>query len=147
MGSDVAFEGGCLCGAVRYRATGAPVRAVICHCSMCRRHSGAPALAFVHFPLDSFNWVKGEPTRYRSSTYAQRGFCSKCGSTLTMHEEILGDRVQVAVGSLDEPQRVRPDDHVWTQDQLSWFEINDQLPRFRQNSSAVPTRALKDEET
>lgn len=146
MRSDVAFEGGCLCGAVRYRATGAPVRVVICHCSMCRRHSGAPALAFVHFPVDSFGWVKGEPTRYRSSRYAERGFCSKCGSTLTMHEEILGDRVQVTVGSLDEPQRVQPDDHVWTQDQVPWFEIQDQLPRFRQNSPAAPFKALNDDE-
>jgi hypothetical protein len=141
----VLFEGGCLCGAVRYRATTEPVRAVICHCSMCRKHSGAPALAFVHFPVESFAWVKGEPTRYRSSTYAERGFCSICGSTLSMHEQVLADRVQVTVGSLDQPQRVQPDDHVWTQDQLPWFEIDDQLPRFRQSSSAVPTDAVDDD--
>jgi len=113
---------------------------------MCRRHSGAPALAFVHFPADSFTWVKGQPQRYRSSKYAERGFCSTCGSTLTMHEEVLGDRVQVALGSLDEPQRVRPDDHVWTQDRLPWFEIKDQLPRHRQSSSAVPSKAGDDQE-
>ena len=101
-------------------------------------------LAFVHFPIDAFEWVQGEPTRYRSSKYAERGFCSICGSTLTMHEEVLGDRVQVAVGSLDEPQRVHPDDHVWTQDQLPWFEIKDQLHRFRQSSSAVPSSAVDD---
>ena len=142
----VTFEGGCLCGAVRYRATAAPLRAVICHCSMCRKHSGAPALAFVHFHIDSFKWVKGNPTRYRSSKYAERGFCSICGSTLTMHEEVLRDRIQVALGSLDEPQRVHPDDHVWTQDQLPWFEIKDALRRFRQSSSAVPTRAVDDHE-
>ena len=64
-----------------------------------------------------------------------------------MHEEILSDRVLVAVGSLDEPPRVYPDDHLWTQDQIPWFEIKDQLPRFRQNSSAVPTRALDSDET
>jgi hypothetical protein len=104
-------------------------------------------LAFVHFPIGSFTWVRGEPTRYRSSTYAERGFCSRCGSTLTMHEEILSDRVLVAVGSLDEPQRVRPDDHVWTQDQVSWFDIKDDLPRFQRSSSAVPTKALNSDET
>jgi hypothetical protein len=147
MKEGVTFEGGCLCGAVRYRATRAPIRGVICHCSMCRRHSGAPALAFVHFTVDSFRWLKGQPTRYRSSQFAERGFCSNCGSTLTMHEEVLGERVQVTVGSLDEPERVRPDDHVWTEQQLPWFEISDQLPRFRQSSSAVPTRALDGDET
>jgi hypothetical protein len=142
MVDTVTFAGGCLCGVVRYRATAAPIRVVICHCSMCRKHSGAPVLAFVHFPIDSFTWIKGQPTRYRSSRYAERGFCSKCGSILTMHEEVLGDRVQVTLGSLDEPQRVRPNDHVWTQDQLPWFEIKDQLRRFPQNSSAVPTKAV-----
>jgi len=64
-----------------------------------------------------------------------------------MHEEILSDRVLVTVGSLDEAQRVRPDDHVWTKDQLPWFHINDQLPRFQRNSSAVPTKALDNDQT
>lgn len=142
MSSAIEFQGGCLCGAVRYRATAAPVRGVICHCTMCRKHSGAPALAFVHFPIGAFTWVKGEPTRYRSSSYAERGFCPVCGSTLTIHEEVLSDRMIVVVGSLDEPHRVRPDDHVWTQDQLSWFQIDDPLPRFPRNSSAVASKAL-----
>ncbi len=112
---------------------------------MCRRHSGAPVLAFFHFPLASFSWVSGEPVRYRSSKYAERGFCPRCGSTLTMHEEVLQDCVQVTVGSLDAPERVRPDDHVWTQEQLPWFEIADELPRFQRESPAVPTRALDDD--
>ena len=135
------FEGGCLCGAIRYRATSAPVRGVICHCSMCRRHSGAPVLAFVHFRCQDFMWVRGEPARYRSSTFAERGFCPRCGSTLSMHEEVLADRVQVAVGSLDQPERVSIVDHVWTQERIPWFQINDALPRFPTRSSAVPTRA------
>ena len=138
--SDGAFEGGCLCGAVRYRATAAPVRGVICHCVMCRKHSGASALSFVHFPVKAFEWTRGEPTRYQSSAFAQRGFCSNCGSTLSMHEEVLADRMLIAVGSLDEPGRVRIDDHVWTKDQIPWFKIADDLPRFQTNSSAVATR-------
>ena len=135
------FEGGCLCGSIRYRSTTAPVRGVICHCAMCRRHSGAPALAFVHFPARSFTWLNGEPALYRSSKSAERGFCSKCGSTLSMHEQVLAERVQIAVGSLDEPDRVRIDDHVWTEDSISWFEISDELPRFARSSNAVPTQA------
>ncbi len=136
------FEGGCLCGAVRYRATAAPVRGVICHCPMCRRHSGAPALSFVHFPAGEFSWVRGQPKLYQSSEFAQRGFCATCGSTLSMHEEVLADRMLIAVGSLDEPNRVHIDDHVWTKDQISWFRIDDDLPRFKTSSSRVPTRAV-----
>jgi hypothetical protein len=140
-----AFEGGCLCGAIRYRAASPPIRGVLCHCSMCRRHSGAPVLAFVHFRAADFAWIRGTPARYRSSAFAERGFCAVCGSTLSMHESVLADRVQIAVGSLDQPQRVNIDDHVWTQDQLAWFRVDDRLPRFPASSAAVPSKAAADE--
>ena len=135
------FTGGCLCGAIRYEASAAPVRGVICHCSMCRKHSGAPALAFVNFPCDAFRWLGLEPQKFRSSRYAERGFCPICGSTVSMHEEIIADRVQVTVGSLDAPNRVRIDDHVWTKEQVEWFNIADEMPRFAASSTAVATRA------
>jgi hypothetical protein len=139
--ADGNYEGGCLCGAVRYRATAAPLRGVICHCATCRKHSGAPALAFVHFPADAFEWLAAPPQWYRSSPHAQRGFCATCGSTLGMREDVLSDRVQVCIGSLDDPSRVRIDDHVWTRSRVAWFEVDDDLPRFERSSDAVPSRA------
>ncbi len=141
------WTGGCLCGAVRYRATAEPIRAVHCHCGMCRRESGAAFLTHVHFPIAAFAWTQGEPTRYQSSAEAGRGFCRRCGSTLTMHETVLDDRVQVTLGSLDRPEGVRPQDHVWTESQLPWLKIDDDLPRFQRISSAVPSRALDGEDT
>ena len=98
----------------------------------------------MHFPIGAFTWLQGYPTRYRSSSEAERGFCDRCGSTLTMHETVLDDRVQVALGSLDRPENVRPDDHVWTGSQLPWLRIDDDLPRFPRTSSAVPSRAAED---
>jgi hypothetical protein len=135
------FEGGCLCGDIRYRATENPLRGVICYCSMCRRHSGAPALAFVHFPKGSFTWLRAQPQQFRSSPFAARGFCPRCGSTVSMHEDVLADRVQVCVGTLDEPARVRIDDHVWASERIDWFDIKDSAPRFPRSSSAVETKA------
>ena len=135
------WTSGCLCGAVRYRASAGPVRAVSCHCGKCRRHSGAAFLTFVHFPIASFQWIGAEPTRYRSSAHAERGFCQRCGSVLSVHEPILPDRVQVTLGSLDQADKVRPDDHVWTEDQLPWLKVDDDRPRFRRASSAVPSEA------
>ncbi len=135
------YEGGCLCGAIRYKSTAAPVRCVICHCEYCRKHSGAPCLSFVHFPIKAFTWLTKEPRKYQSSRFAERGFCPECGSTLSMHEEVLGDRVQIALGSLDNPGRVEPQDHVWTQSQISWFEVEDELPRFQRSSTAAPSKA------
>ena len=61
-----------------------------------------------------------------------------------MHEAVLDDRVQVALGSLDRPENVRPDDHVWTGSQLPWLRIDDDLPRFPRTSSAVPSRTTED---
>ncbi len=135
------YEGGCLCGAIRYHSEEAPTRCMICHCEDCRKHSGAPCLSFVHFPKKSFTWLTKEPRRYRSSRYAERGFCTQCGSTVSMHEEVLEDRVQIAIGSLDNPHDISPQDHVWTRSKISWFEINDNLPRFEKSSSAVPSKA------
>lgn len=138
------IAGGCLCGAVRYQSSSKPIRGVICHCSMCRKHSGAPALSFFHFPTDSFIWMQGQPTRYRSSKYAERGFCSKCGSILTMHEEVLTDRVQVTAGSLDHPDQFHPDDHVWVEDQIAWMKICDDLAKFNQSSPAAASKAQEE---
>ena len=135
------FEGGCLCGAIRYRSLEPPSRCMICHCEQCRKHSGGPCLSFVHFAPGSFEWLGEQPTRYRSSQYAERGFCAKCGSTVSMHEEVLADRIQIATGTLDEPHRVEPQDHVWVQSQLPWMQIRDDLPRFARSSNAVPSKA------
>ena len=136
------WTGGCLCGAVHYRAKADPIRAVNCHCGTCRRSSGAAFMTFVHFPASAFAWTSGEPKRYRSSGEAERGFCPVCGSTLSMHEAVLADRVQVSLGSLDRPALVRPHDHVWTKSQLPWLEVVDDLPRYPTISTAVPSRAL-----
>jgi hypothetical protein len=141
MKEQTTFEGGCLCGAIRYRATKPPVRGVICHCSICRRHSGSLMLAFVHFPADAFAWFTSEPKRYRSSEFAERGFCPECGATVSMHEEALPDRVQICIGTLDKPESVHVDDHVWTQQRVGWFDVRDDLPRFERSSSAAPSKA------
>jgi hypothetical protein len=135
------WTGGCLCGAIRFRAGADPIRAVNCHCATCRRVSGAAFMTFVHFPKSAFAWTGTAPRRYRSSADAERGFCPVCGSTLSIHEEVLADRVLVSLGSLDRPELVRPDDHVWTRSQLPWLEVVDDLPRFATISDAVPSRA------
>ena len=76
--------------------------------------------------------------RYRSSSEAERGFCDRCGSTLAMHEAVLDDRVQVALGSLDRPEDVRPDDHVWTESQLPWLRSMTTCRAFRAPAQPCP---------
>ena len=126
----MAWTGGCLCGAVRYRADADPFRAVHCHCAMCRKFSGAAFLTMVAFRAESFAWTTAKPARYRSSAQAERGFCPRCGSALAIFEEALPDWASVTLGSLDKPEDVRPADHIWTDSHLSWLRIEDDLPRY-----------------
>lgn len=139
--TQTSFEGSCLCGAIRCRSTKPSIRCLICHCEYCRKHSGGPCLSFVHFPVEAFTWIGGQPQRYRSSQYAERGFCPGCGSTVSMHEEVLPDRVQVTLGGLDNPGSVKPDDHVWIQSQIPWLDVCDDLVRFPRSSAAVISKA------
>jgi hypothetical protein len=81
------------------------------------------------------------PSWYRSSQFAERGFCAVCGSTLGMREQVLAERVQICVGTLDDATGVAIDDHVWTDSRIAWFEVRDELPRFQRSSSAVPSQA------
>ncbi len=58
-----------------------------------------------------------------------------------MHEDVLGDRVQVTLGSLDTPELIDVDDHVWTESRIPWFEIKDDHPRFLRSSTAAASNA------
>ena len=99
--SNAELTGGCLCGAVRYRLTGAAPHFDACHCSMCRRFSGGVFLA-VEVPAGGLSWESGEDeiATYASSDWAERGFCRRCGSNLfwRMRE---GGMMALAAGTLD----------------------------------------------
>jgi hypothetical protein len=120
-------DGGCLCGAVRYRAEGAPLVAGYCHCRMCQRAAGAPVVAWGIWPAGSFAWLSGAPARYASSARGERVFCPVCGTLLAFLE---AETVDVTLASLDEPAAVAPREHIWTASRLPWFELADALPRY-----------------
>ncbi len=125
-----AFEGGCLCGAVRYRATGAASLATLCHCTSCRRAAGAPAVAWVTFPTGSFAFSRGEPVRFRSSPPVVRSFCGRCGTPLTYLHERFPEGMDVTTASLDEPGRAPPVDHTWVSERLPWWRPEPRWPEF-----------------
>ena len=123
------FSGGCLCGAVRYLAVGEPLLVEYCHCGMCRRASGAPVVAWATFPRATLSWQSGHPTLRASSAKAQRGFCQECGSQLIFQWGDQTPRISVTVATLDDPEALKPTYHIYTGDQLSWLNIEDDLPR------------------
>ena len=121
--------GGCLCGAVRYRATDLG-RAGYCHCRMCQKASGAPVVAWLAVPLDAFAFVKGTPKAYRSSAEAVRHFCGDCGTPLTFRLAENPPDIEINLATLDHPEGVAPRSHIYTSSQMPWLHIEDQLPRF-----------------
>ena len=121
------YEGGCLCGAVHYRATEDPLWVMHCHCGMCRKMSGAAFFTSVGFAPETFAWTKGAPTLYRSSAKATRGFCSRCGSVLTWEKPGV---FSVSLGSLDRPEVMRPQSHNWVTTRLPWLPLHDGLAQY-----------------
>jgi hypothetical protein len=123
------LTGGCLCGAVKYRISAAPLDAGYCHCRLCQKSSGAPTLAWLTVPIHGFAYTHGNPTRFHSSPHSQREFCGLCGTQLAFRRSRLARTVDITLASLHSPDRVQPEYHIWTQSQRPWLEISDSLPR------------------
>jgi hypothetical protein len=100
--------GRCLCGAVRYQASGEPKWIANCHCATCRRALGAPLTTYAGFPAERFAWSAGAPLLYHSSPGVTRSFCGQCGTSLTYESGRWAGEVHVLVGSLDRPEDVPP---------------------------------------
>jgi hypothetical protein len=125
------IEGGCLCGAIRYRIDGRPGRSTHCHCLHCRRAGGAAFVTWVEFDAAGFRFVSGSPTRYESRPRVTRQFCGRCGAQLTYQHADEPRIVDVTVCSLDDPEIAAPQDHVWYDRVISWVKISDGLPRYK----------------
>jgi hypothetical protein len=127
--SEVTREGGCLCGAVRYRLMAAPRHAMLCHCRSCRLATGAPVVAWLTVPAAAFAWTGAAATFHASSPGVRRSFCGTCGTSLTYEHDERPDEVDVTTGSLVAPEAVAPTFHGWTDHALSWLRFGDTLPR------------------
>lgn len=120
------FEGGCLCGAVRFIATGRPKGVYWCHCQSCRRHSGAPVSVFAAFEHSAYEVTKGAITKFDSTPgRTTRGFCTRCGSTLTCETVSLPRETHFHIGAFDHPERLAPSSrHVFAEERLAWLHLD-----------------------
>jgi hypothetical protein len=126
------LKGGCFCGAIRYEAGSAPFDETVCHCTICRRTTGAPFVAWFSVPRSGFQFLQGSPTRFRSTAKGTRTFCPCCGTQLTFEHDDLLDEIDVTTCSLDEPELVPPRDHTRTSSKLRWVKLADGLPEHRE---------------
>jgi len=124
------LSGGCFCGFVRYEIAAAPYSETCCHCSICRRTSGAPFVAWFSVPLGDYRLVSGEPASFQSSDHATRTFCPRCGTPLSFRSRNSPSEIDVTTCSLDMPQALPPRDHTYTSSRLGWVELADDLPSY-----------------
>ena len=125
--SDSIREGGCQCGAVRYRISGEPVMAALCHCSMCRRASAAPLVAWAMFEATKVSFLDGPPASYASSSEARREFCSKCGTLISFTANYIPGLIDLTIGSLDDPASIARTVHYWESKRRPWRVCGDEL--------------------
>ena len=135
-GHPETVTGGCLCGAVRYEAKGEVLGVGYCHCQSCRRHSGAPVVTWVAFRADQVRFPERDRKIYNSSPGVGRGFCDQCGTPLTFEIPVsrtFGGQpiIEFYISTLDDPDAFVPDRHWFHGERISWFEVADDLPRYR----------------
>lgn len=127
-GDGPPYPGRCLCGAVRYVSTVRPRETAHCHCGSCRRAAGAPVVTWATFPAAAFSFTAGTPREVRSSPHVVRTFCGDCGSPLTYREQARPAEVDVTVATLDRPESISPDRHIWSAERIDWLRLDDDLP-------------------
>ena len=125
--SDRRLTGGCLCGAVRYEASGEPLNVRICHCRLCRKATGQAFFARAMFPSDSVR-IEGGTAGFKSSEDLERRFCPKCGTGLFAQRRSRPDAISITLGSFDEPDALKPEIQIWTSQRIGWVEALDEIP-------------------
>jgi hypothetical protein len=123
-------EGGCHCGAVRYRIEGEPARAGLCHCTDCRRHTGAPVVGWAIYRQEQVE-TTGELSTYASSEHGRRQFCPGCGTSLFyLNDVIFAGLIDVQIATLDDPDAVQPIEQIQLAESIGWARTMQELPAF-----------------
>jgi len=132
-GKTMVARGGCMCGAVRFEASGEPLGVGYCHCRSCRRHTGAPVVALVAFAADQVRFTGRDRGIYDSSPGVGRAFCGQCGTPLSWESFAkTWDKpvIEFHISTLDDPDSFKPDRHWFYSERIAWFDVADDLPRL-----------------
>jgi hypothetical protein len=128
------IEGGCYCGAVRYRAEGDPLMKGQCHCRECQYISGGHPNVVMGMPEKQFAYTKGSAKAFSRSDLASpatREFCPNCGTHLLTKAPGLPGAVLLKVGTFDDPSVFgAPQMAIWTQDKQSFHHVPSGIPTF-----------------
>ena len=123
-------SGGCHCGAVRYEMTTEVAHHALCHCTDCRKASGAPATAWAMAAADQVT-ITGEPVTYASSEHGRRLFCGACGTSLFYTNDVVfPGMIDVQSATLDDPDAIPLQAQIQTAERIGWMTHLGDLPAF-----------------
>lgn len=131
-------EGGCLCGAVRYRVGAMPVATSLCHCRSCRLASGGPTQAWAVFRSEDVRWIRGAPKLFASSHGVTRGFCADCGTALTYATTDRQELIDITSATFDDPAPFAPAFEIWVDQEIPWPTELPRYPRSSREPGAQP---------
>ena len=123
------LTGGCYCGAIRYEADGTPRHETNCHCSICRRTTGAPFVTWFSVQSTHFRIVNGLPARFSSTEKGTRSFCPRCGTQIAFEHVDFPGLIDITTSSLDNPDLVPPRYNTRTSSRLKWI-VQAGLPEY-----------------
>jgi len=149
--NETGFEGGCTCGQVRYRMTSRPMFVNCCHCRWCQRETGSSYVINAVIEADRVVHVQGEPEIVEIPSASGKGQrvarCPACKIALWSNYAGSGDAIRyVRVGTLDNPDRLPPDAHVFTVSKQPWVVLPDDTPAFSEfyrRSEQWPAESLE----
>lgn len=125
------IEGGCHCGSIRYEVAGEAITHALCHCTDCRRHSGAPMVGWTMYPTSAVKVKKGNLKIYKSSEHGRRHFCGDCGTGIFyFNEQILPSIIDVQSATYDNPNLVPARSHIQVAERIDWMKSAHNLPEF-----------------
>ena len=103
-----------------------------CHCSSCRKHTGAPVVTLAGFKVDQVRFSGDQRNLYESSPGVGRAFCGKCGTPLTWEGDggDLGPIIEIHISTFDDPDALQPTLHSFESERIAWFDVADDLPRY-----------------
>ena len=124
-------RGSCLCGGVRFEATPPFPRASHCHCSRCRKHSGANGGLQARIPRERFRLLQGADLvrAFRPGDGAVKAFCATCGSSLFGGDWPDGEEISIRMGAFDDDPGIRPQFHTFVDSRAPWDTIADDFPQ------------------
>ncbi|MDH5408814.1 MAG: GFA family protein [Gammaproteobacteria bacterium] len=128
------YQGGCLCGAVRFQISGEIRNIIYCHCSQCRKAQGSAFATNGIVEADKFVFQSGEEalTGYESTPGQTKYFCQHCGSPIISRQAAKPDQVRVRLGTVESAISERPMAHIFTASKANWEVLCGELPQFEE---------------